>query len=213
MAGLSRPDGDPANLDPAGVGPFLARLARLDPAGVVRLRPAGPDAVALWGRVPWGVLVTRTVPAPEPPDTTVGTSALLRSLTEGDGGLPAARDRDWHWALPPPAARTVEELPAAEVRRVGAAAAQTLRSGRGRIGERVLRDALLDHVPIVVTADAQKIEIRQGLVQAMLRMAFIDTNDSARIMVRVAGTWVGLAADFGSVWLQNATSLAIVSTK
>ena len=42
--------------------PFLARLTRLDPDALVRLRPAGPDRVVLWGRVPWGVLVTRTVP-------------------------------------------------------------------------------------------------------------------------------------------------------
>jgi hypothetical protein len=199
VASLSLPD----------VGPFLARLTRLEPDAVVRLRPAGPDAVALWGRVPWGVLVTRTVPGPELPDTTVGAAALLRSLTEGDDELPPSRDRDWRWALPSGPGREVETLPVAQLHRVGTAAAETLRAARGRIGERVLRDALLDHVPIVVTDGAEKIEIRQGLVQAMLRMAFTGTNEAGRVTVRIAGTWVGLAAEYGATWLQNTTSLAI----
>ncbi len=206
MAGLT-------GFDPADVAPFLARLARLSPDAVVRLRPAGPGAVALWGRVPWGVLVTRTVAGPDVPDRTVGAAALLRSLTDGDGSLPAARDADWRWALPPAATRTVEELPASEIRRVGTAAVETLRAARGRVGERVLRDALLDHVSIVVTADAQQIEIRQSLVQAMLRMAFMSTNESARVTVRIAGTWTGLAAEFGSTWQQNAASLTILLAK
>lgn len=203
MAGLALPD----------VAPFLGRLTRLDSGAVVRLRPVGPDAVALWGRVPWGVLVTRTVPGSALPDVTVGAAALLRSLTDGDGTLPAARDRDWRWALPPGPGREVEELPTTEIHRVGTAAAETLRAARGRVGERMLRDALLDHVPIVVTADGVKIEIRQGLVQAMLRMAFTSTDTSARVTVRIAGTWVGLAAEYGRTWLQNAPSLAIQPAK
>jgi hypothetical protein len=202
-----------AGLNPADVAPFLARLARLDHATVVRLRPAGPGAVALWGRVPWGVLVTRTVPGPGLPDTTVGAVALLRSLTEGDGSLPPARDADWRWALPPGFGRPVEALPAAEIRRVGTAAADTLRAFRGRVGERALRDALLDHVPIVVSAEREKIEIRQGLVQAMLRMAFMSTNEGAQVTVCIAGTWVGLAADFGTTWAQNRPSLTIQVAK
>jgi hypothetical protein len=199
MAGLNLPD----------VGPFLARLIRLGPDAVVRLRPAGPDAVALWGRVPWGVLVTRTVPGDLATDTTVGAAALLRSLTDGDGSLPPSRDHDWRGALPPGPGREVETLPVGELHRVGTAAAETLRAARGRVGERVLRDALLDHVPIVVTAGAEKIEVRQGLVQAMLRMAFTGTNESGRVTVRIAGTWVGLAAEYGATWLQNTSSLAI----
>jgi hypothetical protein len=202
-----------AGLNPADVAPFLARLTRLERDTVVRLRPAGTGTVALWGRVPWGVLVTRTVPGPVLPDTTVGAAALLHALTEGDRSLPPARDADWRWAVPPRSSRAVEELPAAELRRVGTAAAETLRAARGRIGERILRDALLDHVPIVVTAEGEKIEIRQGLVQAMLRMAFMSTNEGAQVTVRVAGTWVGLTADFGATWVQNGAGLAIQVAK
>jgi hypothetical protein len=73
----------------------------------------------------------------------------------------------------------------------------------------MLRDALLDHVPIVVTADDREIEVRQGLVQALLRMAFIDTDGKGEVTVRITGGWVGLGAEYGSVWLQNAPSLTI----
>jgi hypothetical protein len=201
-------------LDAADVGPFLARLVRLDPGAVVRLRPAGPGAVALWARVPWGVLVTRTVPGPDLSDTTVGATALLTSLTQSDGEpAPPSRDRDWRWALPPGPGRVVETLPDGELRRLGTAAADALREGRGRAGERMLRDALLDHVPITVTADDQKIHISQRLVQALLRMAFMNTDGLAHVTVRVSGTWVGLGALYGSAWLQNAPSLTIQLAK
>jgi hypothetical protein len=200
-------------LTAATAGPFLARLVRLDPDAVVRLRPAGDGAVALWARVPWGVLVTRRVPGPSPVDVTVGATALLSALTDGDRPLPPARDRDWRWALPPGEGTAVETLPAEAVQRLGVAAADTLRAGRGRVGDRMLRDALLDHVPIVVSTGDERIPIRQGLVQAMLRMAFMSTDGQDQITVRIAGTWVGLAAEHGSVWLQNRPSLAIQLAK
>jgi hypothetical protein len=208
-----------AGLIPAEVAPLLGRLVRLDPAALVRLRSvdpgmvdvgaAGRGLIALWGRVPWGVLATRTVPGAVGSDTTVAAGALLRSLTEGDGSLPPARDRDWHWALPPGAGTTVEVLPAGEVHRLGVAAAETLAAARGRVGERMLRDALLDHVPIVVTAGNREIEIRQGLVQALLRMAFINTDGEGEVTVRITGGWVGLGAEYGSVWVQSFPSLTI----
>jgi hypothetical protein len=77
----------------------------------------------------------------------------------------------------------------------------------------MLRDALLDHIPIVVSAGDERIPIRQGLVQAMLRMAFMGTDGQDQITVRIAGTWVGLSAEHGSVWLQNIPSLAIQLAK
>jgi hypothetical protein len=217
MAGLNHPV---AGLDPAEVAPFLGRLVRLDSAAIVRLRPDSPAevrlrpdaaAVALWGRVPWGVLVTRTVPGSIGSDTSVGAGALLRSLTEGDGSLPPARDRDWRWALPPGPGTPVEALPAGEVHRLGVAAAETLAAARGRVGERMLRDTLLEHVPIVVTVGARQIQVRQGLVQAALRMAFINTDGKGEVIVRITGSWVGLGAKYGSVWVQTAPSLAIRS--
>jgi hypothetical protein len=68
-------------------------------------------------------------------------------------------------------------------------------------------------VPIVVSTRDGEIPVRQGMVQAVLRMGFMDTDGQDEITVRVIGTWVGLAAEHGSVWHQNAASLAIQIAK
>jgi hypothetical protein len=43
----------------------------------------------------------------------------------------------------------------------------------------------------------------------LLRMGFDGTEDDRDIAVRVAGSWVGLAAERAAVWLQNDSSLTI----
>jgi hypothetical protein len=169
--------------------------------------------VDLWARLPWRVLATRRVPGPSIVDSTVGAAELLRAVTEGDGRLPPLRDRDWRWPLPPDDGTAVETLPVEEVRRVGLAAAETLRAARGRVPERALRDALLEHVPITVSTGGREIPVRQGLVQAMLRMGFDGTGNDDEMTVRIAGSWVALAAGTSSVWLQNAPSLTIRMAK
>ena len=76
------------------------------------------------------------------------------------------------------------------------------------MGERVLRDALLDHVPVVVTGpDGERIEVSQRLVQAVVRMGFAGSD--AAVEVRVAGAWVGLAAGFGTAWYRPADALTV----
>ena len=195
----------------AGLGsdaePFLARVLRLDPASVVRLRPAN-GAVVLWARLPFGVLVSRGVPGDVSADVTVRADALLRSLVAGDP-LPPGRDADWRWPLPPANLRTVEVLPVAEIVRVSAAAAETIRTasaegvGGRAVGSRVLRDALLDHVPIVVETDeGERFHVPQRLVQAVTRMGFVPAAPvgDRGVEVRAGGPWVGLAAPFGSAW-------------
>jgi hypothetical protein len=194
-------------------GAFLSRLLRLDPSALVRLRPAGGDRVALWSMLPFRVLVVRTVAASVEADQTVAASDLLAGLDRPDP-LPR-RDQDWRWPLPPASARVVEELPAAEIARVAAAAEQTLRAaalggvGGRPVGERALRDALLDHVPIVVSgADGERVEIPQRLVQAVVRMGFLApsediTNGHDLVTVRVAAGWIALSAAFGSAWFHR----------
>jgi hypothetical protein len=103
----------------------------------------------------------------------------------------------------------MEEVPAGELVRLGAAAAETVRAGHGRVGERVLRDAVLDHVGIVVESAGQRIEIRQRLVQAVLRMAFVTADDVENVTVRTGRGWVGLVARRGAVWEQTRTSFPI----
>jgi hypothetical protein len=66
-----------------------------------------------------------------------------------------------------------------------------------------LRDALLDHVPIVVTTDeGAQVAVPQRLIQAVRRMAFVAVSSApgSSVDVRVSGPWVGLAAPYGSAW-------------
>ncbi|WP_250035837.1 hypothetical protein [Paractinoplanes maris] len=199
-------------------GAFLARLTRLDPAAPVRLRTTG-GRVALWGKLPWDVLVTREVAGPGPGDATVAAGELLAVLAGGGAELPTRRDADWRWPLPPPAGETVESVSGAELSRLADAAAGTLRevsagglAGRS-VGQRAVRDALLDHVALVVTAPGgRSVEVSQRLVQAISRMGFLGPGEAATpdTRVRVAGSWVGLSAPYGVAWLQAVKKLTVM---
>ncbi|HET8659489.1 MAG TPA: hypothetical protein VFM55_10880 [Micromonosporaceae bacterium] len=216
----------------ADAGAFLGRLHRLDPAALVRLRPAslaaptlvqGPaSGVALWARLPWGALVTRTVDGAVAVDATVAAGDLLAVLSAGGDALPARQDPSWRWPLPPAPVMAVESVPAATVRALGAAAERTLRTGAGRaVGERAIRDALLDHVPIMVEpTEAQcgagpvpgRVAVPQRLVQAVVRMGFLGRSDlPVRVLVagRSASRFVGLAAEYGTAWYQKPIGLSI----
>ncbi|NUT34033.1 MAG: hypothetical protein HOV79_13275 [Hamadaea sp.] len=166
---------------------FLTRLIRFDPGALVRLRPAGEGRVALWGALPWGVLVTRTVDGFSASDRTVAATDLLAGAVD-----PARRDAEWRWALPPAAAGSVEVLPASVVRDVARAAAQTLKTAMESgvdgqpVGSRRLRDALLDHVAVTVTVDrpgspldGRVVEIPVRVVQGVTRMGLLAPDDAA----------------------------------
>ncbi|WP_326552191.1 hypothetical protein [Micromonospora sp. NBC_01813] len=203
----------------ADAGAFLARLTRLDSAAVVRLRSTDSGRTELWARLPWSVLVQRTVAGPGPGDVTVSAAELLGCLGTGDSGMPAGRDGTWRWALPPGPGRAVESVPVDDLRRVAVAAAGTLRAaetqgvGGRAVGQRALRDALLDHVAIVVTAEdgpVRRIEVRQAMVQAVVRMGFLgNASGSAVVRVRIVGSWVALDAPFGVAWIQRVNNLAL----
>ena len=202
----------------ADAGAFLARLTRLDPGAPVRLR-AGAGRTALWARLPWDVLVTREVAGGGPEDATVSAAELLAVLAKGGDGLPERRDAQWRWPLPPARSETVESVSGAELRRLAAAAAGTLReveagglAGRA-IGRRAVRDALLDHVALVVLRPGgEPIEVPQRLVQAVSRMGFLgpDDVDGPEARVRLAGRWVGLSAPYGVAWLQTVGKLTVM---
>ena len=209
----------------ADAGAFLARLTRIDPAAVVRLRSAGDvgepgDArTALWARLPWRVLVTREVAGPGPGDVTVSAADLLTELTRGGEELPARHDDRWRWPLPPPGAVVMETVAVAELSRLATAAAGTLREvaagglGGRAVGQRAVRDALLDHVALVVTAvDGRRVEVPQRLVQAISQMGFLGPSgvDGAQARVYVAGSWVGISAPYGVAWLPIVDKLTIM---
>ncbi|HWS38719.1 MAG TPA: hypothetical protein VN408_39030 [Actinoplanes sp.] len=199
-------------------GAFLARLTRLDPSAPVRLRSTG-GRTALWAHLPWDVLVTREVAGPGPGDATVSAAGLLAVLAASGTTLPERRDTLWRWPLPPPTARAVESVSGTELARLAAAAAGTLRevttsgvAGRA-VGQRAVRDALLDHVALVVTPDSgEPVQISQRLVQAVARMGFLGPRDAEPVeaRVRVAGGWVGISAPYGVAWRQSVYKLTVM---
>ncbi|MEV8509447.1 hypothetical protein AB0368_32085 [Actinoplanes sp. NPDC051475] len=203
----------------ADAGAFVARLARLDRSLPVRLRSGRSGRTALWARVPWGVLVTREVEGPGPGDATASAGDLLTVLAAGGGELPGRRDAEWRWPLPPAGIQAVESVGAAELSRLADAAAGTLREvtaaglGGRSVGQRAVRDALLDHVALIVTpAQGDPVAVPQRLVQAVSRMGFLGTPDvdgpGARVCV--AGRWVGLSAPYGVAWLQPVRELTVM---
>jgi hypothetical protein len=200
----------------ADAGAFLARLTRLDPSSLVRLRPLDDSRVALWARLPWDVLVTRTVLGSPEADVTVLAADLLAAL-DGDGPLPARRDEQWRWPLPPAKVEVLERIPAGTVREIAAAAGQTLRSVAGGgiggrpVGDRAVRDALLDHVAIKIFSEYadEQIDVPMRLVQALIRMGFLGATTDDAVRVLRAGRWIGLAAAYGSGWLRPASAFSV----
>jgi hypothetical protein len=202
----------------ADAGAFLARLTRLDAAALVRLRSSGART-ALWAQLPWNVLVTREVDGPGPGDATVSAAELLRVLASGGDFLPTVRDTQWKWPLPPAGASVIETVTALELNRLATAAAGTLRevtagglAGRA-VGQRAVRDALLDHVALVVTpSHGRPVDVPQRLVQAVSRMGFLGPADvdGPDPRVCVSGRWVGLSAPYGVAWLQSVQQLTVM---
>ena len=79
-------EGGPAVIGPAGradAGAFLARLLKLDPHALVRLRPVGGGVAEMWAMLPFSVLAVRRVRTPLDADSTVG---LCVSTATGRGG-------------------------------------------------------------------------------------------------------------------------------
>lgn len=197
-------------------GAFLTRLLRLDPAALVRLRPAASGLAQLWATLPFDVLVVRAVQAEVTGDSTVRADDLLNSLTKSDVAI-TRRDEQWRGELPPESGRTVESVPADELRRVSDAAARTLAdslstaAARG-VGERRVRDALLDHVAITLTGPSERVEVPVRLLAGLARMGFLAADP---VRFRLAGSrWLGAAATYGAAWCRRpgAPSLSVSLT-
>jgi hypothetical protein len=188
------------------VGVFLARLVRLNPAALVRLKPSD-DRVALWAQLPFDVLVTRLVAGQLPGDVTVRAGDLLASLPGGP--LPARRDAEWRGALPPAGdLPLVESVPADAIRAIAASAATTLRDAVGRgTGERRVRDAILDHVAITLSDEGHAdVTVPTRVVTGLARMGFL--GDGA-VRFRAGRGWLCAQATYGAVWFRRAVGLEL----
>lgn len=171
---------------------FAARVARLDPDALVLAREG-----RLWAALPIGVLAVR-----DAADGTAPPDGVYRAGDLAAGEARARAGAAWRGRLPQGPWTAVETVPAADIADLDRKAAQALRERRGQgIGDRRLRDALLDHVALRVASDdgghavEHLVELR--LVTALCRMGFLG-KDPVRVLK--AGRRTGLAGTHGTVW-------------
>jgi len=164
---------------------FAARAARLDPDSLV-LAQGG----RLWAALPIGVLAVR--------DAGPLAEGLYRAGDLAAGEVAPRPAAEWRGRLPKQPWTTVESVPAADIADIDRKAAQALRERRGQgIGDRRLRDAMLDHVTLRVEHDGRIYPVEFRLVAGLCRMGFLG-EDPVRVVK--AGRRIGLAATYGTVW-------------
>lgn len=205
--------------DAGDLAAFLGRMARLDPAALVRLRAVGgAGAVTAYARLPFGVLVSRSARAEEaPPDATVGAAALL-AVVEVIGAdrlvaLPSRQDTAWRGQLPPAGGwQQLDRVPVDVVARLVRAGAATLKAigGQGNAG---LSESLLDHEALTVTGADRTAVLPLRVLSAAWRMGFLGDiapgGTDGTVVVSASGNWVRLAAPFGSAYHQTSKGLFV----
>jgi hypothetical protein len=204
------------------LAPVLRRAVALDPASLGRLRLDRGLATVLV-RLPFGVLVSRSVPAgerPQPLDVTVRAADALDWLDAahdapaGADDPPLARDAEWRTGLPPANGwRRIETVPDEVVRNLVRAGALALKDAAAREGvpgaqpRSEVADALLDSTVLTVNEDggAGSAAVPLRTLSALLRMGFLPSGGSVHI--DIAGRWIRAVAEFGTVYLERPDQL------
>jgi hypothetical protein len=196
----------------AELAPVLRRAVTLDPAGLARLR-ASADQLSVLVRLPFGVLVARTIGTTRPHaalDVTVRADQLLGWLDDEQSPEPERHDSAWRAGLPPPRGwRRIDTVPDDVVRGLVRSGAQALKDAAAREGvpgaqpRAEVADALLDSVVLTVSATdaAPGTPITLRLLSALTRMGFVPRG--SHVAVDVAGRWTRVAAEYGSVYAER----------
>jgi hypothetical protein len=196
------------------LAPVLRRAVALDPRNLARLRLAGESATVLV-RLPFGVLVSRTVAAPardEPLDLTARAADVVAWLETPQGQLavePERRDLEWRAGLPPVSGwHRIETVPDDVIRPLVRAGALALKDAAAREGvpgaqpRAEVADALLDSVVLTVNDNTgASAEVTLRTVSAVTRMGFLPRG--GRVHVDSAGRWVRVVAEYGTVYLER----------
>jgi hypothetical protein len=202
-----------ATADRGDLTSFLGRAVALDPAAVARLRAAG-ERVTAYVRLPFGVLVSRTVAgSAEPADVTVGVAGLLAMLdgpAEGRVRWPARRDVEWRAALPPAGSwRLLDSVPGDVVRALVRAGRDALRAVPAG-AEAAAGESLLDHESLTVSGGGQTAVLPLRVISALTRMGFLGGDPAADvIVVSAAGGWIRLAGAYGSAYQHTVPALGL----
>jgi hypothetical protein len=210
------------------LAPVLRRAVTLDPASLARLK-LGSGVATVLVRLPFGVLVSRSVQGADRAgalDVTVRAAdaiAWLDAATEPDGDAdsevdapapdvapPLARDAEWRTGLPPVRGwQRIETVPDDVIRGLVRAGALALKEAAAREGvptaqpRAEVADALLDSTVLTVAADDGPAGATVNLraLSALLRMGFLPRGGS--VHVDLAGRWVRVVAEFGTVYLER----------
>jgi hypothetical protein len=194
------------------LAPVLRRAVTLDPAGLARVR-ASDQHVSVLVRLPFGVLVARTLAvdrAGDAIDATVQAAALLAWLDGDQDAAPGRRDAEWRASVPPADGwQRIDTVPDEVVRNLVRAGAQALNDAAVRDGvvgaqpRSEVTDALLDSVVLTVTADAgaPSATITLRALSALTRMGFLPRG--SHVAFDIAGRWTRLAAEYGSVFAER----------
>jgi GNAT superfamily N-acetyltransferase len=201
----------------AELAPVLRRASELDARSLVRIRIEGAAASVLV-RLPFGVLVSRTVLAEQRDDAldvAVLAAAALAWLDGDTDEPPPARDELWRTGRPPSSGwRRIETVPDDVVRglvRSGALAVKEAAQREGVPGAQPraeVTDALLDSVVLTVSDDGgRSAEVTLRALSALTRMGFLPRGGATH--VDQSGRWVRVVAQYGTVYLERPGGLVL----
>jgi hypothetical protein len=204
-----------AGADAADLAAFCARVLRLDPRGLVRLRQAA-DRLTAYSRLPLEVLVSRTVHGGAQSaavDSTLAAAALLAVL-EGERAEPGPpRDAEWRGSLPPVSGwRRLDLVPVAAIEDAVRAGMAAFEQVRGQPGATAVGESLLDHRALTVTDGDHRAVLPLRVLHAAWRMGFLGADprhSGAECAVSVAGGWARLAAPHGSAYHHTSPGLSL----
>ena len=189
-------------------GVFLARVVRLDPAGLVRVRPVGAEHLTLWARLPFDVLAGRTVAGSWPDDVTVSAADLLSVVSRTEAvRIPRRRDAEWRGSLPPERGwQHLDDIPPDVVRSLIDVGEQAFRAADAPAAQ-AAGEALLDHETLRVHGDGTaEVAVPFRLLLALARLAFLGERP---VTVSVLGPWLRLSAPYGVVYRRVGASLLV----
>ncbi|MFC0315074.1 hypothetical protein ACFQNE_08350 [Gordonia phosphorivorans] len=209
--------------DRGDVAAFVARAARVDDSGVLRLRLREDGLVGLWVRTGFDVLATRAVfGTVEPSDVVADLGAVSASLAANDDvvGLGFALPAAWRGALPGSSGFThLDDIPARELIALARKGTQVARDESGALGT---PPSLLDQTVLTVSGDAdpdERAEVTMRAVFALTSMGFVrDANgreisedspltaigEDEPVRVRMSPAWIRVDARYGSVYQRRA---------
>lgn len=200
---------DPLERD--DLGAFAARVVRLDPSAMVRLR-IEDDRVTAWAATPFDTLATRSVHAAlDADEVAVAGSVLLTALTiDRSEKLDLGPPGPWTGELPPPVRfELIDDVPAIEVEALADRGIALARENAGPLGPPA---SLLDQTVLTVTADgaAPAVKVPMRCLFALSGMGFLGPAHGP-VRVSATSTWLRLDARYGAVVRRRLTALPLLA--